>query len=87
MMQQQLQSQNKFVYMKEVVCRLVSPRRDKSITDGPTDGPTDRRTNRRTHPLIESWLTTKNCIFRNYLILSILKLIKVGKLINWSITD
>ena len=33
---------------------------DKSITDGPTDGPTDRRTNGRTHPLIESWLTTKN---------------------------
>ena len=33
-------------------------------TDGPTDrrtnGPTDRRTNGRTHPLIESWLTTKN---------------------------
>ena len=29
-------------------------------TDGRTDGPTDRRTDGRTHPLIESWLTTKN---------------------------
>ena len=28
--------------------------------DRPTDQPTDRWTNRRTHPLIESWLTTKN---------------------------
>ena len=37
---------------------FVSARRQSGYgrTDGPTDGPTDGRT----HPLIESWLTTKN---------------------------
>ena len=29
---------------------------EKEVTDRPTDG----RTDGRTHPLIESWLTTKN---------------------------
>ena len=31
--------------------------------------PTDRRTNGRTHPLIESWLTTKNILFSDRIIL------------------
>jgi len=40
---------------------FVSARRKKRLrTDRRTDGRTDRRTDRRTHPLIESWLTTKN---------------------------
>ena len=32
----------------------------KRITDPWTDQQTDQKTDRRTHPLIESWLTTKN---------------------------
>ena len=39
---------NKFLYTKKLVCRLVSARRDKSITDGRTNGPTNRPTERRT---------------------------------------
>ena len=35
-------------------------------TDGPTDRRTDRRTDGRTHPLIESWLTTKNGFFWSF---------------------
>ena len=61
---------NKYVYTKFVVCRLGSARRQKHYrrTNGPTDGPTDRRTDGRTHPLIESWLTTKNKAIRKKII-------------------
>ena len=39
---------------------FVSVRQKKEVTDGRTDRPTDGPIDGRTHPLIESWLTTKN---------------------------
>ena len=43
-------------------------------TDGPTDGPIDGRT----HPLIESWLTTKNRHLKSYLYDYWISSIRVG---------
>ena len=55
---------------------VLLPAKNKALR---TEQRTDRWTNRRRHPLIELWLTTKNCIMIKGILMTVVTIFLVTK--------